>query len=421
MVKKSDVNFNSKIYYNTVKEGRGQSFHLNFFFTFVSMKKQGKYNWTMVFFLTLFPLIGIFGTAIYIYFFGVVWQEPVLMLIFWFFSGLGITMGYHRLFAHKSYQTNNFIEWVLMILGSIAFENTILKWSSDHRKHHAKSETEDDPYSITEGFWHAHIGWILKNTPEEKDKISGVKDLEKKSAIKFQNRYYFHIGIIVGLFIPLAVGFMYGRPVGALLWAGFLRITIVHHATFFINSLCHYIGRRTYDFKSTARDSWIVSFFTFGEGYHNYHHKFQWDYRNGIKWFSYDPSKWIINILSFFNLVDNLKKAKDYMIWQSKITSIRDRLNEGISQSNQLCKNFYSNRIQELDDITKGLFLNWSNMEIKYANIINLNRLEDRAILKNIRKERKQYRERLKKIQKNLNRISSSIKRNSLNPKLIIG
>ena len=307
-----------------------------------------------------------------------------------------------------------------MILGSIAFENTILKWSSDHRKHHAKAETEDDPYSITEGFWHAHIGWIVKNTPEEKNRIVGVKDLEKKSAIKFQNKYYFHIGIIVGLFIPLVIGFIYGRPLGALLWAGFLRITIVHHATFFINSLCHYIGKRTYDFKSTARDSWIVSFFTFGEGYHNYHHKFQWDYRNGITWFSYDPSKWIISILAFLNLAENLKKAKDYMIWESKISSIRDRLNERFSQSTQVCRNFYRNKIDQLDEMTKVLFLNWSKMEMKYANMNNLNGIEDKVILKNIKKERQQYREQIIKIQKHLNMISSSIRSNSLNPRLIM-
>ena len=124
--------------------------------------KKSKYNWNMVVFLTLIPLIGIIGTAIYIYFNGVVWQEPVIMFTLWFLSGMGITMGYHRLFAHKAYKTNVFVEWVLMILGSTAFENTVLKWSSDHRKHHTEAETENDPYSITEGFWHAHIGWILK-------------------------------------------------------------------------------------------------------------------------------------------------------------------------------------------------------------------------------------------------------------------
>ena len=123
-----------------------------------------------------------------------------------------------------------------MIFGSLALENTILKWSSDHRKHHSYAETEDDPYSITKGFWHAHIGWIVKNTPEEKSKISGVKDLENKSAIIFQNKYYYHIAVIGGILVPLSIGLIYGRPIGAVLWGSFLRITLVHHATFLINS-----------------------------------------------------------------------------------------------------------------------------------------------------------------------------------------
>ena len=175
------------------------------------MKNNSKYNWNMVFSLTIIPLIGIFGTSIYVYHNGIVWQEPILLLIFWFISGMGITMGYHRLFAHKSFKTNSFIEWILMIFGSLAFENTILKWVSDHRKHHSLSDTKDDPYSIMEGFWHAHIGWIIKNTPEKQSRIKGIKDIESKPAIKFQNKYYFHIGIIVGFILPLIVGLIYNR------------------------------------------------------------------------------------------------------------------------------------------------------------------------------------------------------------------
>ena len=147
----------------------------------------------MLFFLTILPLIGIIGTLVYIYIYGIHIFEPILLISLWFISGMGITMGYHRLFSHKSYRTNSTLEWILMVFGSIALENTILKWSSDHRKHHSLSDTDDDPYTIKKGFWHAHIGWIIKNTDADKDKIIGVKDLEKKSAIKFQNKYYFHI------------------------------------------------------------------------------------------------------------------------------------------------------------------------------------------------------------------------------------
>ena len=383
------------------------------------MKKQSIYNWNMVFFLTIIPLIGVFGTAIYIYYNGVVWQEPILLLIFWFLSGMGITMGYHRLFAHRSYKTNVFLEWILMVLGSMAFENTILKWVSDHRTHHKKTETEDDPYSITEGFWHAHIGWILKNTSDEKEEIKGVKDLEEKSAVKFQNKYYFHIGIILGLFIPLALGFLYNRPLGALLWGGFLRITLVHHATFFINSLCHYVGERPYDFNSTARDSWFVSLFTFGEGYHNYHHTFQWDYRNGIKWFAFDPSKWIIKTLFFVGITHDLKKAKDYLIWKSHLSTIKNQLNERYNQSPENCKRFYHNKIKQLQKNTNQILLSWKDMEMKYTNINSSGAINTKAGFKKAREKRNNYKSQLKSIKRDLNNIMFNIKRNRLSSELI--
>jgi len=386
--------------------------------TDTKLKKQGKYNWNMVIILTIIPLIGVFGTGIYVYFNGIVWQEPVMMLIYWFLSGMGITMGYHRLFAHRAYKTNSFVEWILMILGSTALENTILKWCSDHRTHHKKAETVDDPYSITEGFWHAHIGWILKNTPEEKSRVRGVKDLEEKSAVRFQSKYYFHIGIIVGFILPLAIGFIYGRPLGAILWVGFLRLAIVHHATFFINSLCHYMGHRTYDFKATARDSWFVSWFTFGEGYHNYHHKFQWDYRNGVKWFAYDPSKWIINTLSFIGITYELRKVKDHVILENHLNSIKTQLSEKFMQSAETCKTFYNNKVEQLHERSEGLFQSWKEMERKYTNLIASGKAKNKALLKELKQERKQYKLQLKEIKRNLNSILFNVKRNRLRPEL---
>ena len=370
------------------------------------MKEKVVYNWNMVFFLTIIPLIGFVGTAVYIYYNGIIWQEPVLFFIFWFLSGMGITMGYHRLFAHKSFKTNIFIEWILMLLGSMALENTILKWSSDHRKHHNKPESEDDPYSITEGFWHAHIGWILEKTPYEKSRIKGVGDLENKSAVRFQSKYYFHIAIILGFLLPMAIGFLYNRPLGALLWAGFLRVTIVHHATFFINSLCHYVGNRPYNFKSTARDSWLVSFFTFGEGYHNYHHTFQWDYRNGIKWFAFDPSKWIIKVLSFFGITYDLKEAPDYMIWKNHLESLKDQLNKRYSQSTEKCKEFYDKRINDLYKEIDLVINAWTKMELEYVKIKN------NISLKGIKDNRDEYKLKLKRIKRDLNKIAFNIKKN---------
>ncbi len=376
------------------------------------MKKGVTYNWNMVFFLTLLPLVGILGTSIYIYFNGVVWQEPILLLIFWFVSGMGITMGYHRLFSHKSYDTNIFLEWILMIFGSLAFENTILKWSSDHRKHHAQAETENDPYSITEGFWHAHIGWILKNTPVEKNRIVGVKDLEKKSAVKFQNKYYFHIGILFGFFLPLFIGFTYGRPLGAILWGTFLRITLVHHATFFINSLCHYVGKRTYDYNSTARDSWFVSFFTFGEGYHNYHHKFPADFRNGVKWFSFDPSKWIIKTLSLIGITKRLKRTKDYIIWRSEIDSIRDCLMSNFDLLHNDYLEYYKNKIDILYKNADDVLLKWKEIDISFVKL----NTKDKKFIANMSQDISSYKLKLKYIKKDLNNILHDIKFKQLAP-----
>ena len=372
----------------------------------------------MVIILTLIPLIGVFGTGIYVYYNGVVWQEPLLLLVFWFLSGMGITMGYHRLFAHKAYKTNAFVEWILMIFGSMALENTILKWCSDHRVHHTKAETKEDPYSITEGFWHAHIGWIVKNVPEENSRVRGVKDLTNKSAIKFQNKYYFSIGILFGFIIPLAIGFIYGRPLGAFLWAGFLRLAIVHHATFFINSLCHYIGRRTYDVKSTARDSWFVSWFTFGEGYHNYHHKFQWDYRNGVKWFAYDPSKWIIKGLSFFGVTYDLKKVKEHVIVQNRVNNIKIQLSEMFNKSGDGIRNYYQNKVEQLHVKSERLFALWSDMEVKYAEQLSKGKLKNKEILKSLVNERKRYKEQINLIKQDLQIIMSNVQKKRLQPNL---
>ena len=382
----------------------------------IKTNKRGKYNWNMVILLTMIPLIGVFGTVIYIYYNGVVWQEPLMFFVFWFLSGMGITMGYHRLFAHKAYKTNVFVEWLLMIFGSMALENTILKWCADHRVHHTKAETKEDPYSISEGFWHAHIGWIVKNAPEGDRRVRGVRDLKEKSAIKFQNKYYFSIGIIVGFLIPLAIGFAYGRPIGAFLWAGFLRLTIVHHATFFINSMCHYIGRQTYDFKSTARDSWFVSWFTFGEGYHNYHHKFQWDYRNGVKWFAYDPSKWIIKGLSFFGITYDLKKVNDQVIAQNRVNNIKTQLTEMFGKSSDAIKNYYQIKVEKLHVKSESLFVLWSDMEQKYAEQLSKGKSKNKDLLKSLLNERKRYKDQLNSIKQDLQVIMLNVQKKRLHP-----
>ena len=315
--------------------------------------------------LILLPLISFLCIPIYLYNYGIVWQELIMLIFGWFVAGTGITIGYHRLFSHRSFKTYYLVEWLFMIAGSMASQNTILNWCSDHRLHHKKLDTKDDPYSITKGFLHAHIGWIVKKSGRE---IIGVDDLKNKSAVKFQTKYYWPISLFLSFALPLLIGCLYGRPFGGLLFGGVLRVTLVHHFTFFINSFCHFIGKRNYDINTSARDSWIMALFTFGEGYHNFHHKFQWDYRNGIKWYSFDPSKWIIKILSYLKMTYGLREASDSIILKAKFDTINNKIKSLLNNKIMITSNYHS----RIRNITKNVLLNLNllkELEKKYQVI----------------------------------------------------
>jgi len=362
------------------------------------------YNIPMIFVLSLLPLICIIGIPLYIYYNGLVWQEPVIFIIGWFLAGLGITMGYHRLFAHKTFKAKPVFEWILMLFGSMALQNTIIKWCSDHRTHHQSLDTNKDPYSIKKGFFHAHIGWIFKK--ENNYKANNVSDLEKKSAIKFQNKYYWQVAIFLSFILPLLIGLLYNRPIGGLLWGGFLRVTLVHHGTFFINSLCHFLGKKDYELNTTAKDSWFMAFFTFGEGYHNYHHKFQWDYRNGIKWYNYDPGKWIIKFLSLFNITHSLKKASNYSIIKAKADTLNMKIE--IMSKELYFYHIYENKIKLItENITKNLN-SWKNLELKYKLFKKIE--ITKRIKKNYQQKEKLYKFEIQKSLSALMVLSVNIK-----------
>ena len=341
-----------------------------------------KYDIPILISLILLPLLSLFCLPLYIYNNGIVWQEPVMLFIGWFLAGTGITVGYHRLFAHRTFKVYPFIEWIYMFLGSAALQNTIINWCSDHRKHHKKLDTEEDPYSIKKGFIHAHIGWVVKKSSR---RIENVSDLKQKSSIKFQEKFYWVIALSLSFILPTIIGFLYERPIGGLIWGGVLRVTLVHHFTFFINSFCHYIGEKNYDISTSARDSWIMALLTFGEGYHNYHHKFQWDYRNGIKWYNFDPSKWIIKFMSIFNIAYELRKAPNYKIMLAKIETIDKRIKKLSNYSKDAP---YARKIKKIIDE--------STEKLNFLKLMEFKR--PKSSFKNITKAKKIFFEK-KKIQ----------------------
>lgn len=235
--------------------------------------------------------------------------------IFLFASGLSITGGYHRLWAHRAYEARLPLKIFYMLFGAQALQNSILVWCSMHRVHHRfVDDVERDPYSIKRGFWYAHMGWMLRDYPSQAVDYSNARDLERDPVVMFQHRHYLGLALLMNIGLPLLVGIAVGDPWGLLLVAGLLRLVVNHHFTFFINSLAHMWGRRPYTDENSARDNDLIALFTYGEGYHNYHHLFQWDYRNGVRWWQIDLTKWWIATLAWFGLAQNLRRVPEFKI-----------------------------------------------------------------------------------------------------------
>ena len=250
-----------------------------------------------------------------------------------YFCGMSITAGYHRLWGNKAYDANGFVRVVLAIGGAMALQNSILHWASDHRVHHRHVDDNDhDPYSAKRGFWYSHIGWMLREYQVHRySDYSNCRDLQKDPIVVWQHKQYLAIMLTANFAIPIFLGWLNGDIWGMLLLAGVFRLVAVHHITFLINSLAHMWGRQPYTDKNTARDNDILAFFTFGEGYHNFHHIFEYDYRNGVQWWQFDPTKWLIGGLSYIGWTKNLRRCPEERIEKAKVAMQLQRAKEKVS------------------------------------------------------------------------------------------
>ncbi len=260
---------------------------------------------------SLFLLVtvgAVIGLPTYAYFYDFSWLDWGMFAFLYIYTGLGITVGYHRLLAHRSFTCPDWVRGILLIGGAWAFQNSGLKWAADHIRHHARCDQDEDPYNALWGFWHSHCGWLFLRDPHKDDKYASR--LKQDRVVMWQHRYYVPI-LLSGLVFPFLVGFLYNGWVGGLgcfLLAGVGRTFFVLNSTFCINSVCHLWGDQPHGTSDSSRDSWWVSLITFGEGYHNYHHMYQSDYRNGPKWYNFDPSKWLIYGLSRIGLASSLRR-----------------------------------------------------------------------------------------------------------------
>ncbi|GAB3285478.1 fatty acid desaturase [Parahaliea aestuarii] len=236
-------------------------------------------------------------------------------LAFLYLNGLSITGGYHRLWAHKSYDAHPALKWFYALWGAGALQNSILIWSSDHRRHHRHVDHDDlDPYSASRGLWFSHMGWMLREYQSNDPDFSNARDLQRDPVVMFQHNHYVALTVLMNVGLPLLLGIWHGDIIGTVLVVGLLRLVVNHHVTFFINSLAHYWGSRPYTETNSARDNGFLAFLTYGEGYHNYHHIFQNDYRNGIRWYQWDPTKWMIALCSRVGLASNLSRVPNFKI-----------------------------------------------------------------------------------------------------------
>ncbi len=269
---------------------------------------QNRVNWPTALFLIITPIVGIAGTAWWAASGRFHWATVGLMLLTWGITAMGITAGYHRLFSHRAYRAGTPLKIGLLIAGAAAWEGSALTWCRDHRRHHQFVDTDDDPYNINRGFWWAHMGWLLVDSRPPLDP-SEVPDLREDPLLRLQHRLFIPMAILFSFLLPWGLAALWGDPWGGLLVAATLRIVLNHHSTFFINSLCHMVGNRPYSDAQTARDNWLLALVTHGEGYHNFHHEFAADYRNGILAHQWDPTKWLIWTCATLGLASNLRRT----------------------------------------------------------------------------------------------------------------
>jgi stearoyl-CoA desaturase (Delta-9 desaturase) len=259
------------------------------------------------------PFIGVLIGARLLWTRGISTLDAVLFVSLQVVTGLGITVGYHRLFTHRSFKAAPWLKLILAVAGSLAVEGPIIRWVADHRRHHRHSDRRGDPHSPCYGsrgllaLFYAHVGWFFARETGRASHFA--KDLLDDSMIRRIDRLYV-LWMILTLAIPTLIGFAYTESAqgafSALIWGGLVRIFVVHHSTWLVNSVCHTIGSRPFRSNDGSTNNLLVALLTFGEGWHNNHHAFPKSARHGLRPWQIDMSWWVIRSLAFIGAVTNV-------------------------------------------------------------------------------------------------------------------
>lgn len=282
-----------------------------------------KINWSIALSLCAITIGAVYGVTSLILQDAIVGKTVLWAVVLVFLTGMSITGGYHRLFAHKAYRARLPVKLFFLFFGTMAAEGSVLEWCTDHRKHHLYTDTDRDPYSAKKGFFYSHIGWLFMIDQKQRD-YKNVEDLASDPIIAFQHRHYVKLMLLFNIIMSIGVSNLWNDPIGGLWIAGFARLLANHHSTFLVNSWAHFFGKQPFSSHCTARDSILVGLLAHGEGYHNYHHQFAADYRNAIRWWQYDPTKWMIYAFSKMGLAYDLKRIEPRVVMAYRIKRLAE-------------------------------------------------------------------------------------------------
>jgi stearoyl-CoA desaturase (delta-9 desaturase) len=274
------------------------------------------------------PFLGLAAAPFFLWGWGFTWVDFGLLLGMYLLTALGITVGFHRLFTHRSFETYTWLKVVFIALGSMAVQGPMLKWVAVHRRHHQHSDTPDDPHSphhhgrglagLLRGAWHAHIGWFFHRDPDDLTRY--VQDLRKSTALRVASTLFL-LWVALGLVLPAVLGGLltlsWAGVWTGLIWGGLVRVFLVHHVTWSVNSACHLWGLRPYRSEDQSRDNVVFGVLALGEGWHNTHHAFPTSARHGLRWWQIDVSYWVIRGLALIGLA-----------WDVRLPSVQAQVSE---------------------------------------------------------------------------------------------
>lgn len=368
------------------------------------------FNWFPATFLITYQSLLLISLPFYFYYNLPSLSMIVVSVILLYLTGLSITAGYHRLFSHRAFRANPWIEGVVLFFGAMAGQGSALRWAFDHRLHHAHVDTDEDPYSIKKGFWYAHFLWIMEKPRPIDQKV--VSDLLKNKRVVFQDRYIELFMILTNFVAFLVVGYLLNDYLGTFFIAVWTRLFCLHHFTWFINSLAHTWGDKPFSKEQSAVNNYIISLLTFGEGYHNYHHTFANDYRNGVRWYHFDPTKWLIWTLNKIGMAYDLKRISSYAIKRKLVLEHKNLLLEDIKKYCSAKAEDIEKQVNDISERIMSKISDFSQLKERYRQIKSQKYAKE--TLQSLKREIKELRKSLRQDWKQWSYLSRFILKGKL-------